>query len=168
RSLRDARAVHDVRRRNVVRAHPAALFRCSRSEGRGRGAWRAVLRGADMSSPPGGLRRDRGAGERGAAEGVLCGKALIAVVPGEPLARLRASSTRYGETRDPYSAAEPVCCGVWAPAFAGATKKCARLDREFTPPRLARTPMPSPPADGSSPPLPVRARWSRCRRARGR
>src|SRR3954447_10418904 len=36
---------------------------------------------------------------------------LVSVVPGE-----------RSEVRDPYSAAELKCCGVWVPAFAGTTE----------------------------------------------
>ena len=65
RPLRHARALRHVRGGDLVRAHPAALLRRRRSEGRRGRERRAVLCLADLPSPAGGLwrhRRERGGG----------------------------------------------------------------------------------------------------------
>ena len=52
RSLRDARALRDVRGGDLVRAHPAALLRRRRPQGRRGRERRALLRVADLPPSP--------------------------------------------------------------------------------------------------------------------
>ena len=71
RSLRDARTLRDVRRRDQPRAAAPALLRRARPEGRRGRAWPALLLASDLPARAGGLRRHprkRGGGD---AAGVL-------------------------------------------------------------------------------------------------
>jgi hypothetical protein len=76
RPLRHAGALHDVRRRDLAGADPAALLRRRRRQGRRGGIRRTVLFVADLPSRAGGIWGGRGDRGRDAAEGFFQSEAV--------------------------------------------------------------------------------------------